>query len=242
MSNLLDNFLGGFALGTLANNPFFRGCFGFGMFPMYGSFNFCGFANGFPSIFPPMGMMNSSMNGSIMPETFANPGFPAADFSGACQTIWDNYTNPDSPYNRQLRESFSQMQSPSSPFFMPSANMNSWFTGFPWSFPPAKTNSEVTTYTNSSDDKRFNKFLSIILDREGGYSNNSSDKGGETNKGITHTTYDEYRTSKGLSKRSVKEMTNDEMREIYYERYYKASGADKISDKKLTTVPLLWVN
>ena len=75
--------------------------------------------------------------------------------------------------------------------------------------------------------------MSIILGREGGYSNSKVDRGGETYKGITHTTYDEYRKSKGLSMQSVTKMTDDEMQEIYYENFYKASGADKISDKKL---------
>ena len=63
--------------------------------------------------------------------------------------------------------------------------------------------------------------------------NSKVDRGGETYKGITHTTYDEYRKSKGLSTQSVTKMTDDEMQEIYYERFYKASGADKVTDKKL---------
>lgn len=36
------------------------------------------------------------------------------------------------------------------------------------------------------------KMLDFILNMEGGYVNNSFDKGGETNKGITKITYDNY--------------------------------------------------
>lgn len=39
-------------------------------------------------------------------------------------------------------------------------------------------------------DKNFEKGLKFVLAREGGYSNHPSDSGGETNKGITHKTYD----------------------------------------------------
>lgn len=46
--------------------------------------------------------------------------------------------------------------------------------------------------------------LKFVLVREGGYSNNKDDLGGETNKGITHTTYDSYIRAKGLPKQSVK--------------------------------------
>jgi hypothetical protein len=82
-------------------------------------------------------------------------------------------------------------------------------------------------------DYEYPKMLKFILAREGGYSNRATDKGGETNKGITHSTYDSYRRSKGLPKRSVKYITNEEVEDIYYNNYYKASGADKIENPRL---------
>lgn len=85
-------------------------------------------------------------------------------------------------------------------------------------------------------DKNFEKGLKFVLAREGGYSNHPSDSGGETNKGITHKTYDAYRKSQGLLTRSVKDITDKEVKEIYYNNYYKASGADKVGDPKLSTV------
>lgn len=81
--------------------------------------------------------------------------------------------------------------------------------------------------------ENFDKMLKFVLLREDGYSNNPNDKGGETNKGITYQTYNSYRKSRGLSPRSVKYITDEEVRDIYYNNYYKASGADKIQNPKL---------
>ena len=84
------------------------------------------------------------------------------------------------------------------------------------------------------NDIYYPQMVKFVLAREGGYVNDPTDKGGETNKGITHATYDSYRRSKGLPKQSVKYMTDEEMHEIYYNNYYKASGADKIENPRLT--------
>lgn len=82
----------------------------------------------------------------------------------------------------------------------------------------------------------FYNALKFVLSKEGGYSNHPNDSGGETNKGITHKTYDAYRKSQNLRVRSVKFITNKEVEDIYYNQYYKASGADKIKDPKLAAV------
>ena len=82
-------------------------------------------------------------------------------------------------------------------------------------------------------DELFEKMLQFVLEREGGYSNNPADLGGETNKGITHGTYNSYRRSKGLEPQSVKNISDDEIRDIYYNNYYKASGADQLDNPQL---------
>lgn len=69
--------------------------------------------------------------------------------------------------------------------------------------------------------------------KKGGYVNNSADLGGETNKGITHGTYNSYRRSKELPPQSVKNISDDELRDIYYNNYYKASGADQLDNPQL---------
>ena len=248
MSSYLDNFLGGMAFGMLANNPFFRGCFGFGMYPVcYNRVDFGGFANPFPSIFGNMGYMGMGLSAQPMPTTFANTPFPTVDFTEVGEYILDTYTNPDSEYNKKMREMYKEYEKQNKNSNTSCFQQN-WFSmfnmpgmTFPWFGGQIKTDKtdknekadKDTKITNRYDDKRFNKFLSIVLDREGGYSNSKIDRGGETLKGVTHTTYDEYRKSKGLTTQSVTKMTDDEMQEIYYENFYKASGADKISDKKL---------
>jgi len=60
---------------------------------------------------------------------------------------------------------------------------------------------------------------------EGGYSNHKADRGGETNKGITKAVYEEYRREKGLPIQSVKNITDAEVEEIYYNKYFVPSGA-----------------
>ena len=82
-------------------------------------------------------------------------------------------------------------------------------------------------------DPRFEKYLDCILKREGGYADSKYDRGGKTNYGITHKTYDAYRKKKGLPKRDVRQITLEEVRDIYYNEYYLASGANKIADPKM---------
>lgn len=96
-----------------------------------------------------------------------------------------------------------------------------------------KSNTKTTKITKITKitDKDFNKMLDFVLQAEGGYVAN--DGGQATNKGIQQSTYDSYRKRKGLAKRDVKDISNSELKEIYYNDYYKASGADKIEDSRL---------
>lgn len=58
---------------------------------------------------------------------------------------------------------------------------------------------------------------------EGGYVNHPKDPGGATNFGITQRVYDSYRKDRGLTARSVKQITSDEVAAIYKTQY-----ADKV--------------
>lgn len=82
----------------------------------------------------------------------------------------------------------------------------------------------------------FEKMLKFILKYEGGYVNDKNDLGGETNKGITHSTYNAYRKNKKLPLRSVKLIEDCEVTEIYHDSYYKSSGAINIKSKKLAMI------
>lgn len=67
-----------------------------------------------------------------------------------------------------------------------------------------------------------------LLVHEGGYINHPKDPGGATNRGVTQRTYDGYRVRKGLSKRSVREVKEAEVLEIYKSQYWDAIYGDTL--------------
>ncbi|NEQ25251.1 MAG: hypothetical protein F6K28_40505 [Microcoleus sp. SIO2G3] len=72
----------------------------------------------------------------------------------------------------------------------------------------------------------FSEALRFSLRWEGGYVNHPNDPGGETNKGVTANTYAAYRRRKGLQPRSVRQITDAEVGEIYREMYWKPAQCD----------------
>ena len=84
-----------------------------------------------------------------------------------------------------------------------------------------------------NDDKNFEMILKMLFGIEGGYSNNPNDKGGKTNLGVTQTTFDAWRKLNNRPKASVKtDLTKAEARDLYYNMYWKESGADKLKDPR----------
>lgn len=77
-------------------------------------------------------------------------------------------------------------------------------------------------------DTNFNNALQMVLQFEGGYSNDPLDKGGATNKGVIQSVYDSYRKSFGLPIQSVQQISDAEVRDIYYKRYWLAAKCDKL--------------
>jgi lysozyme family protein len=77
----------------------------------------------------------------------------------------------------------------------------------------------------------FDKALSFVLRWEGGYVNNPNDKGGATNKGITQSTYNAWLQSKKQNLKDVRHITDEEVRQIYYNNYWLAAGCNKMSEK-----------
>lgn len=86
-------------------------------------------------------------------------------------------------------------------------------------------------------EDNFKKALNFVLLEEGvrgnstGYVNNPSDRGGETNYGITHLSYDAYRRFKKLPIQSVKLMSRDEVTEIYRVNYWLSGGCNLLPSK-----------
>lgn len=68
--------------------------------------------------------------------------------------------------------------------------------------------------------------LDLVFGDEGGYSNASSDKGGPTKYGITHSTLAAYRGVKSVTAEQVKAMTKAEAEEIYRKSYWTQAGGE----------------
>lgn len=65
----------------------------------------------------------------------------------------------------------------------------------------------------------FENAVSFTLKYEGGYVNNPSDSGGETNFGISKRSYPEI---------DIKNLTAQKAKEIYYKDYWLGAGCDKL--------------
>jgi hypothetical protein len=69
----------------------------------------------------------------------------------------------------------------------------------------------------------FQRSLKFTLGWEGGYSNHPNDRGGPTMRGITWLVYNKFRLSRGLKLRAVKNISSDEVGEIYRLNYWNKS-------------------
>lgn len=84
-----------------------------------------------------------------------------------------------------------------------------------------------------NENKNFDEILKILFGIEGGYVNDPDDKGGPTNYGITQNTMDAWRKLNNQPKGSVeKDLNKKEARDIYYNMFWKESGADKYDDPR----------
>lgn len=75
---------------------------------------------------------------------------------------------------------------------------------------------------------RFARSLELVLKHEGGFVNHPADPGGATNKGVTQKTYDGWRLSQALPKRSVRFITVAELTAIYRKHYWFAASCDEL--------------
>lgn len=70
--------------------------------------------------------------------------------------------------------------------------------------------------------------LAEVLKHEGGWSNHPQDPGGATMRGVTQRVYDAYRARNRLSARSVRNITDAELHDIYKAQYWDAVRADDL--------------
>lgn len=74
----------------------------------------------------------------------------------------------------------------------------------------------------------FDAALARVLSHEGGYSNHPKDPGGPTMRGIIQSVYDAYRRGRGLSTRSVRNIDDHELKDIYRHQYWDAIRGDAL--------------
>jgi hypothetical protein len=72
----------------------------------------------------------------------------------------------------------------------------------------------------NQSNPNFERALKFVLNAEGGFFNHPHDSGGKTNKGILQRVYDKYRDNRQEDRRCVREITDDEVEDIYYNEYW----------------------
>jgi lysozyme family protein len=82
----------------------------------------------------------------------------------------------------------------------------------------------------------FSRALSIVLEAEGGYVNHPNDPGGATNMGVTQRIYDDYRKRQNLPKRSVKDLEQRELEEIYFEGFWRPAMCQELPNEALAVL------
>lgn len=70
------------------------------------------------------------------------------------------------------------------------------------------------------NNSSFERALKFVLKSEGGFINHPHDRGGRTNKGILQRVYDKYRDDRQEDRRDVREISDDEVEDIYYNEYW----------------------
>ncbi|MCI4645152.1 MAG: hypothetical protein MRY64_10245 [Hyphomonadaceae bacterium] len=85
--------------------------------------------------------------------------------------------------------------------------------------------------TNLRDEwARFHRCHTIMRINEGGFVDHPDDPGGATNMGVTQATYDAWRIRKHQPTRSVRDIEEVEVQQIYYEGYWRAGHCHKMPD------------
>ena len=90
----------------------------------------------------------------------------------------------------------------------------------------------------------YRNLIPIILNLEGGFSNNSSDSGGATMKGVTLSTYKDFCRMKGKPEPTVRELRNisdKEWEEIFKLLYWDKWQADKINNQSIANFLVDWL-
>jgi lysozyme family protein len=74
----------------------------------------------------------------------------------------------------------------------------------------------------------FDTALAFTLPAEGGYVDDPRDRGGATRQGVTQPTYDSWRGGRGLAPRDVRSISDDEVGDLYRERFWDAGHCGEL--------------
>ncbi len=89
---------------------------------------------------------------------------------------------------------------------------------------------DLKHYARNDNDRNFFMALDIVFGSEGKYVNHQNDKGGPTNMGITQSTYNDYCRRHKLPIKNVKNLSKNEVIQIYYNDYWVKLGLNKEND------------
>ena len=73
----------------------------------------------------------------------------------------------------------------------------------------------------------FDDIIKVVLKHEGGYVDDPDDRGGATNWGVTQGVYEDY-VGYSCEKEEIKSMTQEVAEEIYFEKFWKPSKAERL--------------
>lgn len=134
----------------------------------------------------------------------------------------DQYNMDVDTYNKKLY----QQQQP-----VPKANLR---LTKPLSFPiglqkvTIPANTPTPQPANKVQKGNFNKSINLMLGLEGGKTDESMDRGGRTNYGITQFTYDAWNKKHNLPKRDVFKISPQIAKQIYKEEYWSLIKGDQL--------------
>jgi hypothetical protein len=99
----------------------------------------------------------------------------------------------------------------------------------------ASSAKQILDFTKISTDKqvRFDSFVEQLFAFEGGYVNEKNDIGGKTKFGITESTWKKYREDINPNANNISEITREDAKKVYQQKYYSNTQASKIDDPAL---------
>lgn len=113
----------------------------------------------------------------------------------------------------------------------------------PQSQTASKPTAAAVTNENASSREKFDKISPVIFKNEGGFVNHPADPGGATNKGITFGTWKAYaQQDLGVEPTldNLKNITDEQAKTIYFNRYWQPSGFDQLKDQNLALMSYDW--